>query len=49
LVARAIALQDEVVAAATGRHVIVPDAGHYIHVDRPDLVISAVREVHDGR
>jgi pimeloyl-ACP methyl ester carboxylesterase len=43
-----IAVQDQVVAAVNGRHVIVPDAGHYIHVDRPDLVVKCVREVASG-
>jgi pimeloyl-ACP methyl ester carboxylesterase len=28
-----------------GRHEVVPDAGHYIQFDRPDVVIRAVREV----
>ena len=28
-----------------GRQQIVPDAGHYIQIDRPDLVIAAVNEV----
>jgi hypothetical protein len=27
------------------RHEIVPDASHYIQLDRPDVVIKAVREV----
>jgi pimeloyl-ACP methyl ester carboxylesterase len=40
-----IVIQDHVVAAAHGRHTIVPEAGHYIHLDRPDLVIQAVRSV----
>ncbi len=30
-----------------GRQQIVPDAGHYIQIGRPDLVIAAVREVVD--
>lgn len=42
-----IAVQDEVAAATHGRHTVVPDAGHYIHVDRPDLVVESVREVGD--
>ncbi|WP_269790342.1 alpha/beta hydrolase [Stenotrophomonas sp. Iso1] len=28
-----------------GRQQIVPDAGHYIQIDRPDIVIAAVHEV----
>lgn len=27
------------------RHALVPDSGHYIQDERPDLVIGAVREV----
>lgn len=30
-----------------GRQQLVPDASHYIQVDRPDVVIAAVREVVD--
>jgi hypothetical protein len=33
------------VAAVNGRHVIESDAGHYNHVDRPDLVAKYVRHV----
>jgi pimeloyl-ACP methyl ester carboxylesterase len=46
--AQVIAIQDQVVAAVNGRHVIVSDAGHYIHVDRPDLVAKWVRDVASG-
>jgi pimeloyl-ACP methyl ester carboxylesterase len=46
--AQVIAVQDQVVAAVNGRHVIVSDAGHYIHVDRPDLVAGWVRNVASG-
>jgi pimeloyl-ACP methyl ester carboxylesterase len=46
--AQVIAVQDQVVAAVNGRHVIVSDAGHYIHVDRPDLVAMWVRDVASG-
>jgi pimeloyl-ACP methyl ester carboxylesterase len=46
--AQVIAVQDQVVAAMNGRHVIVSDAGHYIHVDRPDLVAGWVRNVASG-
>jgi pimeloyl-ACP methyl ester carboxylesterase len=31
-----------------GRHQFVPDAGHYIQFDRPDVVVRAVREVVDA-
>jgi pimeloyl-ACP methyl ester carboxylesterase len=40
-----VALHEEVAVAAAGRHVVVRDSGHYIQVDRPDLVIEQVREV----
>jgi len=40
------ALHDEEAAWSThSRHELVPDATHYIHVERPDVVIKAVREV----
>jgi pimeloyl-ACP methyl ester carboxylesterase len=34
--------------SSSGRQVRVPDAGHYVQFDRPDLVIAAVREVIDS-
>jgi pimeloyl-ACP methyl ester carboxylesterase len=43
--AQVIAVQAKVVAAVNGRHVIGSDAGHYSHVDRPDLVAKYVRDV----
>lgn len=43
-----IAAQEELVAAAGATHIVVPDSGHYIHVDRPDLVIRSIREVLGG-
>jgi pimeloyl-ACP methyl ester carboxylesterase len=36
---------DEVTWSSHSRHELVPDATHYIQLDRPDVVISAVREV----
>jgi pimeloyl-ACP methyl ester carboxylesterase len=40
------ALHAEQAALSTrGRQQIVSDAGHYIQVDRPDVVIAAVGEV----
>lgn len=36
---------DEASWSTHSRHELVPDATHYIHVDRPDVVIRAVREV----
>ncbi len=41
-------IQEALVAAAHGHHQVVPDAGHYIHLDRPDLVTQAVRDVATG-
>ncbi|MFC9692317.1 alpha/beta fold hydrolase [Kribbella sp. NPDC056951] len=38
---RVLALLDEL----PGTNTVVPDSGHYLHLDRPDLVIAAVREV----
>lgn len=36
---------DEASWSTRSRHQLVPDATHYIQFDRPDLVVSAVREV----
>jgi acyl-CoA synthetase (AMP-forming)/AMP-acid ligase II len=36
---------DEATWSTHSRHELVPDATHYIQLDRPDLVIKAVREV----
>ena len=36
---------DEATWSTHSRHELVPDATHYIQVDRPDVVIKAVREV----
>lgn len=36
---------DEATWSTQARHILVPDATHYIQFDRPDLVISAVRDV----
>ena len=39
-------MHDEQAAWSThGRHELVPDAGHYIQFDRPEVVVHAVREV----
>ncbi|BCJ38569.1 hypothetical protein Athai_60720 [Actinocatenispora thailandica] len=40
-----LAAQEQLAAVAGGRHVVVPDSGHHIHVDRPDLVIRSIRDV----
>ena len=43
------AMHDEEAAWSTSsRHELVPDAAHYIQMDRPDVVIRAVREVIDS-
>ena len=36
---------DQATWSTRARHEILDDASHYIHVDRPDAVIRAVREV----
>jgi pimeloyl-ACP methyl ester carboxylesterase len=42
-------MQDEQATWSTrSQHRLVPDAGHYIQLDRPDLVIAAVRSVVDS-
>jgi pimeloyl-ACP methyl ester carboxylesterase len=40
-------LQADVAAASGGEHVIVPDSGHYIHREKPQVVIDAVRRTVD--
>jgi pimeloyl-ACP methyl ester carboxylesterase len=37
--------RDEARWSTQSRHEILPDAGHYIQIDRPDAVVSAVNEV----
>lgn len=38
--------QDATAASSThGRHIIAPRSGHWIPLDEPDLVVSAIREV----
>ncbi len=37
--------RDEATWSTRARHEIVDDASHYIHVDRPGVVIRAVHEV----
>jgi pimeloyl-ACP methyl ester carboxylesterase len=34
--------------SANSRQVIAEDAGHYVHIEQPDLVIEAIREVMDA-
>jgi len=31
--------------SSCGRHVVASDSGHWIHLDRPELVVRAIREV----
>ena len=31
--------------SARGKHIIVPDSGHWIHLDQPEVVIEAIREM----
>jgi pimeloyl-ACP methyl ester carboxylesterase len=31
--------------SAHGKHIIVPDSGHWIHLDQPEVVIAAIREM----
>jgi pimeloyl-ACP methyl ester carboxylesterase len=40
-----IAVQDQLATECNGRHLVVPDSGHYVQIDRPDLVVGCVREV----
>ncbi|TDX03299.1 alpha/beta fold hydrolase [Kribbella sp. VKM Ac-2566] len=40
-----IAVQEQLATECDGRHQVVPDSGHYMHIDRPDLVIACVEEV----
>ncbi|MBA4089154.1 MAG: alpha/beta hydrolase [Sphingobium sp.] len=43
------ALHNEMTAMSSrGHQLIVPDAGHYIQIDRPDMVIAAVARVVDA-
>jgi pimeloyl-ACP methyl ester carboxylesterase len=43
-----VPVQEEVAAVAGARHTVVPDSGHYLHVDRPDLVVQSIRDVVAG-
>jgi hypothetical protein len=36
---------EQAALSTRGRQQTVPDAGHYIQIDRPDIVIAAVRDV----
>jgi pimeloyl-ACP methyl ester carboxylesterase len=42
-------LQQELTAqSARGKRIVVENAGHMIHLERPDLVVAAIREVIDA-
>ncbi|WP_432890650.1 alpha/beta fold hydrolase [Kribbella sp. CA-245084] len=43
-----IAVQDCLAAQSGARHQVVPDSGHYLHIDRPDLVAECIQEVASG-
>ncbi|MGW6195324.1 alpha/beta hydrolase [Kribbella sp. NPDC055110] len=45
LTPRVIAVQRQATSQWNGRHEVVVDSGHYVHIDRPDLVIACVGEV----
>ena len=34
-------------ASSRGRHIVSPHSGHWVHLDDPDLVVHAIREVVD--
>ncbi|MFF0270256.1 alpha/beta fold hydrolase [Kribbella sp. NPDC004536] len=38
-----VAVQDRLATECGGRHLVVPDSGHYLQLDRPDLVVGCVR------
>jgi pimeloyl-ACP methyl ester carboxylesterase len=31
-----------------GKHILVPDSGHWIHLDQPEVVIEAIRDIVDS-
>jgi pimeloyl-ACP methyl ester carboxylesterase len=35
-------------ASSNGRHIVAPHGGHWVHLDHPDLVIRAIRDVVDA-
>ena len=42
-----LAERDAMASRSThGRHTVAQNSGHWIHLDRPELVIEAIREVH---
>jgi len=43
---KAVAAGEAIVGGAvSGRQTVVPDSGHFLHVDRPDLVATAIVEL----
>jgi pimeloyl-ACP methyl ester carboxylesterase len=45
---KVLAVQEEIATAAGGHHIVVPDSGHHLHLDRPDLVIHWTHEIAKG-
>lgn len=43
-----IAVQDSLAAQSGARHQVVADSGHYLHIDRSDLVAQCIQEVASG-
>jgi pimeloyl-ACP methyl ester carboxylesterase len=35
-------------ASSKGRHIVAPHGGHWVHLDHPELVIQAIRDVLDA-
>ncbi|HZX02852.1 alpha/beta hydrolase [Kribbella sp.] len=42
---RVVAVQEALARACDGRHQVVPESGHYLQIDVPELVCACVREV----
>lgn len=42
---RVIAAQEQLATESNGRHQVVPESGHYLQIDVPELVIACIREV----
>ena len=45
--ARAKASERDAIAGRSpqGKHIVVPDSGHWIHLDQPQVVIDTIREM----
>jgi pimeloyl-ACP methyl ester carboxylesterase len=35
-------VEDRLRHLPTARHAVVPDAGHYVHLERPDVVVAEI-------